>query len=122
MEKQYEAVKNRIAEIERLLDDDSTTDEDFDALMLESQRLTALLGELESSIRLNSVKEISPDEWTVKFLKSFGTNSVTRVISLKQYEVLKRINRGKPFKYNGLRYDIGKGSDNFGTLIVTECM
>ena len=47
----YEAVKNRIAEIERLLDDDSTTDEEFDALMLESQRQTALLGELESSIR-----------------------------------------------------------------------
>lgn len=116
----YEAVKNRIAEIERLLDDDSTTDEEFDALMLESQRQTALLGELENSIRLNNAKEISPDEWTVNFLKSFGSASVTRVITLKQYDVLKRINNGKPFKYNGLRYDIGKGNNNFGTLIITE--
>ena len=130
MEKQFEkmielkceAVKNRIAEIERLLDDDSTTDEEFDALMLESQRQTALLGELENSIRLNDAKEISPNEWTVNFLESFGTASVTRVISLKQYNVLKRINNGKPFKYNGLRYDISKGNNNFGTLIVTECV
>lgn len=126
MEKQfemkYEAVKNRIAEIERLLDDDSTTDEEFDALMRESQRQTALLGELESSIRLNGAKEIAPNEWTVNFLKSFGSTSVTRVITVKQYDVLKRINNGKPFKYNGLRYDISKGSNNFATLIVTECM
>lgn len=113
-------IKNRISEIECLLDDESTTDEEFDDLMLESQRQTVLLGELESSIRLNNAKEISPDEWTVNFLKSFGSTSVTRVISLKQYEVLKRINHGKPFKYNGLRYDIGKGSNNFGTLIITE--
>ena len=88
--------------------------------MLESQRQTALLGELESSIRLNDAKEISPNEWTVNFLKSFGTASVTRVISLKQYDVLKRINNSKPFKCNGLRYDISKGSNNYGTLIVTE--
>ena len=115
-----DTIKNRISEIECLLDDESTTDEEFDDLMLESQRWTALLGELESSIRLNNAKEISPDEWTVNFLKSFGSTSVTRVISLKQYEVLKRINHGKPFKYNGLRYDIGKGSNNFGTLIITE--
>lgn len=115
-----DTIKNRISEIDRLLDDESTTDEEFDDLMLESQRQTALLGELESSIRLNNAKEISPDEWTVDFLKSFGSTSVTRVISLKQYEVLKRINHGKPFKYNGLRYDIGKGSNNFGTLIITE--
>ena len=115
-----DTIKNRISEIECLLDDESTTDEEFDDLMLESQRQTALLGELESSIRLNNAKEISPDEWTVNFLKSFGSTSVTRVISLKQYDVLKRINNGKPFKYNGLRYDIGKGSNNFGTLIITE--
>lgn len=115
-----DTIKNRISEIECLLDDESTTDEEFDDLMLESQRQTALLGELESSIRLNNAKEISPNEWTVNFLKSFGTTSVTRVISLKQYEVLKRINYGKPFKYNGLRYDIGRGSNNFGTLIITE--
>ena len=115
-----DTIKNRIAEIEHLLDDDSTTDEEFDDLMQESQRQMALLGELESSIRLNNAKEISPDEWTVNFLKSFGTISVTRVISVKQYDVLKRINNGKSFKYNGLRYDIGKGSNNFGTLIITE--
>lgn len=124
METTYErfcnTIKHRISEIERLLDDDSTTDEEFDGLMLESQRQTALLGELEGSIRLNDAKEISPDEWTINFLKSFGSTSITRVISLKQYDVLKRINNGKPFKYNGLRYDIGKGSNNFGTLIITE--
>ena len=122
IELKYEAVKNRIAEIERLLDDDSTTDEEFDALMLESQHQTALLGELERSMRLKDVNEITPNEWTVNLLKSFGTTSITRVISAKQYDVLKRINDGKPFKYNSLRYDISKGNNNFGTLIVTECM
>lgn len=115
-----DTIKNRIAEIEHLLDDDSTTDEEFDDLMQESQRQTALLGELERSIRLNDIKEISPDEWMVNFLKSFGAASVTRVISVKQYDVLKRINNGKPFKYNGLRYDIGKGRNNFGTLIISK--
>ena len=115
-----DTIKHRISEIECLLDDESTTDEEFDDLMWESQRQTALLGELERSIRLNDTKEISPDEWTVNFLKSFGAASITRVISVKQYEVLKRINNGKPFKYNGLRYDIGKGRNNFGTLIISK--
>lgn len=115
-----DTIKNRIFEIECILDDESTTDEEFDDLMQESQRQTALLGELERSIRLNDIKEISPDEWMVNFLKSFGAASVTRVISVKQYDVLKRINNGKPFKYNGLRYDIGKGRNNFGTLIISK--
>lgn len=115
-----DTIKHRISEIEFLLDDESTTDEEFDELMWESQRQTALLGELERSIRLNDIKEISPDEWTVNFLNSFGAVSVTRAISVKQYDVLKRINNGKPFKYNGLRYDIGKGRNNFGTLIISK--
>lgn len=115
-----DTIKHRISEIECLLDDESTTDDEFNDLMWESQRQTALLGELERSIRLNDIKEISPDEWTVNFLKSFGTASATRAISVKQYDVLKRINNGKPFKYNGLRYDIGKGRNNFGTLIISK--
>ena len=115
-----DTIKHRISEIEFLLDDESTTDEEFDELMWESQRQTALLGELERSIRLNDIKEISPDEWTVNFLNSFGAVSVTRAISVKQHDVLKRINNGKPFKYNGLRYDIGKGRNNFGTLIISK--
>ena len=119
-ERFYDTIKHRISEIECLLDDESTTDDEFDDLMWESQRQTALLGELECSIRLNDIKEISPDEWMVNFLKSFGTASVTRVISVKQYDIFKRINNGKPFKYNGLRYDIGKGRNNFGTLIISK--
>lgn len=115
-----DTIKHRISEIDCLLDDESTTDDEFNDLMWESQRQTALLGELERSIRLNDIKEISPDEWTVNFLKSFGAASATRAISVKQYDVLKRINNGKPFKYNGLRYDIGKGRNNFGTLIISK--
>ena len=115
-----EQCKSRINEIDKMLDNELISDEEFDKLEDEARRLTAEKGRLESCQRLNNVKEISPNEWTINFLKSFGDISTTRIITVRQYEIFYKINNGAPFRCNGLRYDIGKGRNNFGTLIITK--
>jgi hypothetical protein len=113
-------MKSRITEIDRLLDDESISDDMFDALENEARLITYEIGVIESKKRIESVKDINPSEWLSSFLSSFGFNPITRTITSKQYEVFRNINNGKPFKYNGLRYDVGKGRNNFGTLIISN--
>ena len=115
-----EQCKSRINEIDRMLDNELISDEEFNKLEDEVGRLTDEKGRLESCQQLNNVKEIRPNEWTINFLKSFEYISTTRITTVKQYEIFNKINHGAPFKCNGLRYDIGKGRNNFGTLIITK--
>lgn len=100
-----EELKSAIAAIDARLDDDNTTDEEFDALQLEAQNLTAELGKLEGEVVFrNSAKvlgHVSP--WYDKFLSSFGNG--TRKVTNKQAMYICEINHGKPFIYNGRRFD-----------------
>lgn len=116
-----EELKAAIAAIDARLDDDNTTDEEFDALQLEAQRLTAELGKLEGEVVFrNSAKvlgHVSP--WYDKFLSSFGNG--TRKVTNKQAMYLREINHGKPFIWRGRRFDCHGGNycTGFGTLVVT---
>ena len=100
-----EELKSTIAAIDARLDDDNTTDAEFDELQLEAQRLTSELGKLEGEAAFRNgakvIKNVSP--WYDKFLSSFDCG--TRKITNRQAEIFKRFNNGKPFIYNGRRFD-----------------
>ena len=115
-----EKMKARIAEIDKLLDDD-ITNEEFDKLEEEAQALMSEIGRLEAAMRFRSVKSLlRVSDWEASFLSSFDCG--TRKVTNKQAEIFKRFNNGKPFIYNGRRFDCA-GPDyraGFSTLIVTD--
>ena len=115
-----EEMKARIAEIDKLLDND-ITDAEFDKLEKEAQLLTSEIGRTETAMRLRSAKTLlRVSEWEASFLSSFSCG--TRKVTNKQAEIFKRFNNGKPFIYNGRRFDCA-GPDyraDFSTLVVTD--
>ena len=116
-----EEMKARIAEIDRCLDDDILTDDEFDRLEAEARALTVEIGKAEAGARLKAVKTLAcVSDWAASFLRSFGCG--TRKITNKQAEIFRRLNNGKPFIYNGRRFDC-LGPDyraGFASLVVTN--
>ena len=115
-----EEMKARIAEIDKLLDND-ITDAEFDKLEKEAQLLMSEIGRMEAAMRFKSVKNlVRVSDWESSFLSSFSCG--TRKVTNKQAEILKRFNSGKPFIYNGRRFDC-QGPNyrtGFSTLVVTD--
>ena len=115
-----EEMKTRISEIDKLLDNDITDDE-FDKLEKEAQLLTSEIGRMEAAMRLRSAKNlVRVSEWEASFLSSFSCG--TRKVTNKQAEIFKRFNSGKPFIYNGRRYEC-TGPDyrtGFSGLVVAD--
>ena len=98
-----EEMKARIAEIDKLLDDD-ITDAEFDKLEKEARVLTSEIGKMEAAMRFRSVKNlVHVSDWEASFLSSFSCG--TRKITNKQAEIFKRFNNGKPFIYDKRRFD-----------------
>ena len=115
-----EKMKSRIAEIDKILDN-YITDAEFDKLEKEAQMLTSEIGRLEAAMRFRSVKSLlRVSEWEASFLSSFSCG--TRKVTNKQAEIFKRFNNGKPFIYNGRRFDC-QGPNyrtGFSGLVVTD--
>lgn len=115
-----EEMKARIAEIDKLLDSD-ITDTEFDKLEEEARVLTNEKGMMEKAMQFRSVKSLlRVSEWEASFLSSFSCG--TRKITNKQAEIFKRFNNGKPFIYNGRRFDC-QGTNyraGFSGLVVTD--
>lgn len=115
-----EEMKARIAEIDKLLDNDITNAE-FDKLEEEARVLMSEIGRIEAAMRFRSVKSLlRVSDWEASFLNSFSFG--TRKVTNKQAEIFKRFNNGKPFIYNGRRFDCA-GPDyraGFSTLVVTD--
>ena len=115
-----EEMKTRIAEIDELLDND-ITNEEFDKLEEEARALMSEIGRMEAAMRLRSAKNlVRVSDWEASFLSSFSCG--TRKITNKQAEIFKRFNNGKPFIYNGRRFDC-QGPNyrtGFSALVVTD--
>ena len=115
-----EEMKARIAEIDKLLDND-ITNEEFDKLEEEARALMSEIGRMEAAMRLRSAKNlIRVSEWEASFLNSFSCG--TRKVTNKQAEIFKKFNNGKPFIYNGRRFYC-QGPNyraGFSTLVVTD--
>ena len=115
-----EEMKSRIAEIDKLLDND-ITNEEFDKLEEEAQLLTSEIGRIEAAMRLRSAKNlVRVSEWEASFLSSFSCG--TRKVTNKQAEIFKRFNNGKPFIYNERRFDCAGPNyrAGFSGLVITD--
>ena len=115
-----EKMKARIAEIDKLLDND-IADAEFDKLEEEARVLMSEIGRMEATMQLRSAKKlVRVSDWEASFLNSFSCG--TRKVTNKQAEIFKKFNGGKPFIYNGRRFDC-QGPNyrtGFSGLIVTD--
>ena len=121
MKVKAEAMKAEIARIDKLLDDESLTDEEYNCLEKKAANLTFEHGMLQKNINTLSVKNlVRVSEWEASFLSSFDCG--TRKVTNKQAEIFKRFNNGKPFIYNGRRFDCHGPNyrTGFSALVVTD--
>ena len=115
-----EEMKARIAEIDKLLDND-ISDAEFDKLEKEAQLLTSEIGRIEAAMQFRSVKTLlHVSDWEASFLSSFSCG--TRKITNQQAEIFKRFNNGKSFIYNGRRFDCAGPNyrAGFSTLVIAD--
>ena len=121
MQAKVESMNAEIARIDKLLDDESLTDEEYDRLEKKVSNLFLERGMLQKKINTLSVKTLlRVSDWEASFLSSFSCG--TRKITNKQAEIFKRFNNSKPFIYNGRRFDC-QGPNyrtGFSGLVVTD--
>ena len=121
MKAKVESMKAEIARIDKLLDDESLSNEEYDALEKKAYDLNQERGNLQNKINKLSIKNlVRVSDWEASFLSSFSCG--TRKVTNKQAEIFKRFNNGKPFIYNGRRFDCA-GPDyraGFSGLVVTD--
>ena len=121
MKVKAEAMKAEIARIDKLLDDESLSNEEYDALEKKAYDLNQERGNLQNKINKLSVKNlVRVSDWEASFLSSFSCG--TRKVTNKQAEIFKRFNCGKPFIYNGRRFDCAGANyrAGFSGLVVTD--
>ena len=121
MKAKVESMKAEITRIDKLLDDESLTDEEYDRLEKKVSNLFLERGKLQTKINTLSVKTLlRVSDWEASFLSSFSCG--TRKITNKQAEIFKRFNNGKPFIYNGRRFDCAGPNyrAGFSTLVVAD--
>ena len=121
MKVKVESMNAEIARIDKLLDDESLSNEEYDALEKKAYDLNQERGNLQNKINKLSVKNlVRVSDWEASFLSSFSCG--TRKITNKQAEIFKRFNNGKPFIYNGRRFDCAGANyrAGFSGLVVTD--
>ena len=121
MKAKVESMKEEIARIDKLLDDESLSNEEYDALEKKAYDLNQERGNLQNKINKLSIKNlVRVSDWEASFLSSFSCG--TRKVTNKQAEIFKRFNNGKPFIYNGRRFDCSGPNyrTGFSTLVVTD--
>ena len=121
MKAKVESMKAEIARIDKLLDDESLTNEEFDSLEKKAYDLNQERGNLQNKINKLSVKTLlRVSEWEASFLSSFSCG--TRKITNKQAEIFKRFNNGKPFIYDKRRFECAGPNyrAGFSGLVVTD--
>ena len=121
MKAKVESMKAEIARIDKLLDDESLSDEEYDRLEKKVSNLFLERGKLQTKINTLSVKTLfRVSDWEASFLSSFSCG--TRKVTNKQAEIFKRFNSGKPFIYNGRRFDCAGANyrTGFSGLVVAD--
>ena len=121
MKANVESMKAEIARIDKLLDDESLSNEEYDALEKKAYDLNQERGNLQNKINKLSIKNlVRVSDWEASFLSSFSCG--TRKITNKQAEIFKRFNNGKPFIYNGRRFDCPGPNyrTGFSGLVITD--
>ena len=121
MKAKVESMKAEIARIDKLLDDELLSNEEYDSLEKKAYDLNQERGNLQNKINTLSVKNlVRVSDWEASFLSSFSCG--TRKVTNKQADIFKKFNNGKPFIYSGRRFDCSGPNyrAGFGTLVVTD--
>lgn len=121
MKAKVESMKAEIARIDKLLDDESLSNEEYDALEKKAYDLNQERGNLQNKINKLSVKNlVRVSDWEASFLSSFSCG--TRKVTNKQAEIFKRFNNGKPFIYDKRRFDCAGPNyrTGFSWLVITD--
>lgn len=121
MKAKVEFMKAEIERIDKLLDDESLSNEEYDSLEKKAYDLNQERGNLQNKINTMSVKNlVRVSDWEASFLSSFSCG--TRKITNKQAEIFKRFNNGKPFIYDGRRFECAGPNyrTGFSGLVVTD--
>lgn len=121
MKAKVESMKAEIARIDKLLDDESLSDEEYDRLEKKVSNLFLERGNLQNKINTLSAKNlVRVSDWEASFLSSFSCG--TRKVTNKQAEIFKRFNSGKPFIYDKRRFDCAGPNyrAGFSGLVVTD--
>lgn len=102
MNMEVKKIKEEIFRLDLLLDEDSTSNEDFDRINLKIRELYIELAKAEKREEINNIKEIRVNSWYEKFLSSFkkGTQKITN----RQAECFSKLNRKQPFIWDGRIY------------------
>lgn len=95
-------IKNRITEIDKRLDCNDITYEEYDVLEAEARQLVFELQQAERAEHVAVLPEIKVSEWLDKFLLCFPDG--TRTITNRQAECFNQVNHGQPFQYCGRSY------------------
>ena len=121
MKAKVESMKAEIARIDKLLDDEPLSNEEYDSLEKKAYDLSQERGNLQNKINKLSVKTLARvSEWEASFLSSFSCG--TRKVTNKQADIFRRFNNGRPFIYDKRRFDCA-GPDyraGFSTLVITD--
>ena len=121
MKAKVESMKSEIARIDKMLDDESLSNEEYDSLEKKAYDLNQERGNLQNKINKLSVKNlVRVSDWESSFLNSFSCG--TRRVTNKQAEIFKRLNNGKPFIYDKRRFEcVGPNyRTGFSGLVVTD--
>lgn len=113
-----EEIKKEILQLDTLLDTELCECE-YDRIENEIRELYIKLAEEEKKERLLSYYEPELSEWEKEFLNSFQSNK-TRIITLRQFGIFKRIAKGKLcFRVGNVIYDFDSYKQ-FACLNVTK--
>lgn len=118
LSKKIQKIKSQIASIDKILDDENISNEQFEKLSIDAANLTQEMGEIQRQLDFINVVHIDKvNEWTNSFLLSFSSG--TRKITNRQAECFTKINHNKPFIYNGRRYDCSEANYRLGFASLT---
>lgn len=115
-------IKARIAMLDKIADDETISNEEFNAINAEIANLYKEVARLEAEEQKLKIKKIDHvSSWYAKFLASFDAIG-TRKVTNKQAYYLQQVNHGQSFVYNGKIYSCSGPNYRvgFGTLIIEK--
>lgn len=113
-------IKARIAMLDKIADDETISNEEFNAINAEIANLYKEVARLEAEEQKQQIKKIDHVSlWYTKFLASFNAIGTWKVTN-KQAYYLQQVNHGQPFVYNSKIYSCSGPNYHagFGTLTV----
>lgn len=114
-----EQLRYKLSNIDKMLDDETLSDDQFNALENEARDLVKQIAQAEKQNKIDSIKRIDVNAWEEKFLKSFPCGTVK--ISNKQAHIFKRISQDQFIFANRIYACMGENyKTGFSAVVITK--